>query len=134
MTGKVWIAAFLIAAFAGFGCGTNGADEHENHQGANVPQKLTITFATNPTPAKTGGETELVATIAQVGKPVQGAKVEFEIWQGEEAHETLEAHAGKDGAYSVKKTFTKPGTYQVTIHTTTKELHQMPTETFEVVE
>lgn len=128
-----WIAPLLIAAaIASAGCGSSA--EHEHHGTSTTkPVKLTIDFTTAPSPAKAGAEAELLATIARAGEPVPDAKVEFEIWQGEGAHETVDAKAEGDGRYTLKKTFTQPGTYQVTIHTTTKELHQMPTMKFEVV-
>ncbi|TCP58001.1 YtkA-like protein [Tumebacillus sp. BK434] len=131
-----WIAALLTAAaLATAGCGTDGGTDHAQHgTGTTKPQKLNIEFTTTPSPAKAGAEAELVATIARAGEPVTDAKVEFEIWQGEGAHETLNVKGGNDGRYALKKTFTTPGTYQVTIHTTTKELHQMPTVSFEVVQ
>ncbi|ARU60270.1 hypothetical protein CBW65_03725 [Tumebacillus avium] len=130
----VWIAPLLIAAMvASVGCGSSA--EHEQHGTSTTkPVKLTIDFTTAPSPAKAGAEAELLATIARAGEPVPDAKVEFEIWQGEGAHETLDAKALGDGRYTLNKTFMEPGTYQVTIHTTTKELHQMPTVTFEVAE
>jgi hypothetical protein len=134
MKRKAWLAAFVLAAMAGVGCGTDRPQEDARQPEATVPQKLNIQFTTNPSPAKVGEETELVATISRSEEPVADAKVEFEIWQGEGAHETIEAQERKNGAYSSRKTFTKPGTYQVTIHTTTKDLHQMPTMTFEVTE
>ncbi|MFD2169936.1 FixH family protein [Tumebacillus lipolyticus] len=132
MKWKLWVAVSAIVAMTSVGCGSDQAQDPHQAHGSNAPQKLTINFATNPSPVKVGEEAELVANISQGDAKVEDAKVEFEIWRGEEKHETLKA-TGKDGVYSLKKSFAEAGKYQVTIHTTTKEIHQMPTVSFEVV-
>jgi hypothetical protein len=130
----MWMVMIGLATLPLAGCvAEKGAHDHASH-GSVKPQKLTIALQTQPTPVRVGQPATLVATVKAGEKHVDDAEVEFEVWQGDGPHETLKAKAAGEGAYQAEKTFAKAGTYSVTIHTTTRELHQMPTVQLEVKE
>ncbi|MFC4766345.1 FixH family protein [Effusibacillus consociatus] len=125
------LCPFVLAGLVALpGCGSNQED-HSRH--ADHPQKLTIEFTTNPKEIQPGKEVELIARVSKGSEPVKDADVDLEIWRdGTEKHEMLETKPDKKGAYHLKKTFPEAGLYHVTIHTTTSEIHQMPTVDFQV--
>lgn len=132
----VYILTLGLAAALTTGCGADQkADEHAHHETAK-PQKLTITMQTEPKSPRAGEAVTLVATVKAGEKPVKDATVELEIWQGEGdgPHETVPTKAAGDGTYKAQTQFAKVGRYQVQIHTTTSDLHQMPTVLVEVSE
>ncbi|MCX7569662.1 FixH family protein [Tumebacillus sp. DT12] len=129
----VYILTLGLAAALTTGCGAQPKDEHMNHK-AVQPQKLTITLQTEPEAPRVGEKTELIASVKAGEEPVTDADVELEIWQGDGPHETVQATAAGDGSYKAATQFAKGGRYEVQIHTTTSELHQMPTVTVEVSE
>jgi hypothetical protein len=73
-------------------------------------------------------ETTLSCIVTYGGEKVNDAdEVKFEVWKhGSEKHEMLTAKNDGDGKYSVKKTFTEPGTYSVISHVTARNMHNMP--------
>lgn len=129
----VYILTLGLAAALTIGCGAQQKDEHMNHK-AVQPQKLMITLQTEPEAPRVGEKTELIASVKAGDKPVPDADVELEIWQGDGPHETVQATAAGDGTYKAVTQFAKGGRYEVQIHTTTSELHQMPTVLVEVSE
>jgi hypothetical protein len=73
-------------------------------------------------------ETEIACLVTYGEEKVTDAdEVKFEIWKnGEENHEMLLGEHRGEGKYSVKKTFTEPGTYSVVAHVTARSMHNMP--------
>ena len=128
----MWILTLGLAAGLLAGCADKQSEhEHMNH-GTVKPQKLTIEMQTAPQPVRVGQQAQLKAVVKAGETAVKDADVEFEVWKGEGAHETLKAKAAGDGTYTAEKTFAEAGAHSVTIHTTTSELHQMPTVQVEV--
>ncbi|MBL0388209.1 FixH family protein [Tumebacillus sp. ITR2] len=100
------------------------------------PAVPVIVFNTNPAPLHVNQEGNLIATVTVNNDPVKKATVEFEIWGDSDTaqHEKIPATGDDQGHYSLKKSFAKADTYHVTIHTTTAELHTMPTMDFQVTQ
>jgi hypothetical protein len=73
-------------------------------------------------------ETEIACFVTYGKEKVTDAdEVKFEIWKnGEEDHEMLLGEHRGEGKYSVKKTFTEPGTYSIVAHVTARSMHNMP--------
>jgi hypothetical protein len=73
-------------------------------------------------------ETEIACLVTYGKEKVTDAdEVKFEIWKnGEENHEMLLGEHRGEGKYSVKKTFTEPGTYSIVAHVTARSMHNMP--------
>lgn len=123
------LLSVLISTLALSACGADRTPP----QGSVLPQKLTIDFATNPSEIRAGTKAQLIARVSRANQPVKDAVVEMEMWrEGETKHETIKATPDGKGAYTVNKTFAEAGTYHVTLHTTTSEIHQMPTVDFQV--
>ncbi|GAX91552.1 hypothetical protein EFBL_3242 [Effusibacillus lacus] len=124
----ILLASILLVT----GCGGKNSDNNKE-QPRTAPQKLTIQFVTDPKEIQVGQETKLIATVAKGAEPVKDADVEMEIWRdGEEQHQKLKAAPDNKGGYVTKQTFAAAGSYHATIHTTTSEIHQMPTFDFQV--
>ncbi|WP_018130608.1 FixH family protein [Effusibacillus pohliae] len=116
-------------------CASQGNTGHHNdHQtGMDVPQKLTIEFSTDPNPVVVNQAARLIEHVSQNGQPIADATIEMEIWrEGDSQHEKVKAAADQNGAYVVQKTFGQAGHYHVTLHTTARGVHQMPTKDFQV--
>ncbi|KEO82291.1 FixH family protein [Tumebacillus flagellatus] len=128
MKRMLWLIPAL-AALALTGCGSQKTEPLPAK-----PAVPTIVFATNPTPLHVNQEGSLTATVTVNTDPVKQATVEFEIWGDSDAanHEKLPAASDDNGHYSIKKTFAKADIYHVTIHTTTRDVHTMPTVEFQV--
>lgn len=78
-------------------------------------------------------EVTLVADIKKADQALTEAIVTFEIWQGDqEKHEFIDAPEGETGEYSIMKTFTSEGSYQVKVHVKKDELHEHKEQTMEV--
>jgi hypothetical protein len=130
-TGALVAAALLLAT----GCaGTSDGHDASQHTGHNAaPQKVTIDWQPAPAEPKAGQAVAITAKLTLENQPVNDAEVEFEVWkEGSEAHEMLKPTADQQGRYTTRKTFDQPGLYHVTIHTTAKGLHQMPTRDLQV--
>lgn len=122
-------STFLLTA-----CSSGGHDM-STMDGMNMdkPLKADISFATAPAKLVVGQEAQLIETVVSAGKPVDDADVEMEVWlDGDASHEKVKATADGAGKYLLKKTFTKPGLYHATLHTTANDMHQMPTKDFQV--
>lgn len=99
-----------------------------------IPEKLEITFSTEPIAAQASSQTILVSKITQNGKAVKNAKVKFEVWAtGQENHDMIEAVQTESGKYTINKKFDLAGEYNVIVHVYTPEIHQMIRRNFKVV-
>lgn len=126
--GTLVVSSMMLTA-----CG--GGMDHEKMQNmsSGEMQKMDISFQTNPSPLVANQQGTLTALVKMGDKPATDVKVEIETWaDGESKHDKEEAVSDKKGGYSIKKTFPKPGTYHAVLHTTSSDLHQMPTVDFEV--
>lgn len=80
-------------------------------------------------------ESALKVQVKQGDKPVENAEeVRLEIWNGNdrEHSQTINAHHGKNGVYSIKKTFDKDGIYYVQAHVKMGDEWVMPKKRFAV--
>ncbi|WP_158553567.1 FixH family protein [Peribacillus saganii] len=78
-------------------------------------------------------EAVLIANIQNAGQPLIGADVRFELWQdSQEAHEFVAAREGINGEYSVSKTFTATGVYNIKIHLEKEDIHEHQDEKIDV--
>jgi hypothetical protein len=111
---SLMLISFLFAA-----CGQQKQEEK--------PAILEVQLQT-PDHVELNKETTLSCIVTYGGEKVNDAdEVKFEVWKhGSEQHEMLTAKNDGDGKYSVKKTFTEPGTYSVISHVTARNMHNMP--------
>ncbi|MCG7335663.1 FixH family protein [Sporosarcina sp. ACRSM] len=81
--------------------------------------------------------TDLVVHLELDEKPLEQARVRYEIWSEADADQRawVEAEETKAGEYAAAHTFTEPGAYQVQIHVEDEhDLHEHETYTIEVNE
>ncbi|MGB8954477.1 MAG: FixH family protein [Tumebacillaceae bacterium] len=101
------------------------------------PIPLTLDFYTMPLDIKVNKVSELRLSVKRGNKVIQDAHVEFEVWrEGDpiEKHVKTEMIVYNYGYYFTEWTFTRPGDYHITLHTTVDDYHQMPTVDFKVTE
>ncbi|MBT2758780.1 FixH family protein [Mesobacillus foraminis] len=107
----------------------------EQPKEAEIPELVEVTINISPNPVVSNEETTIEAHISQGKDKVNDADdVTFEIWRdGEKDHEKIEAKGiGKDGIYSISKTFEEPGKYFVIAHVNARDMHTMPQQDFTV--
>ncbi|TXK85007.1 FixH family protein [Paenibacillus sp. N3.4] len=78
---------------------------------------------------------EVQATVTLDGEKVKKLnELTFEIWEEGQSgnHEKIKGRKKENGVYTMKTTFQKAGTYNITSHTTAAGMHAMPTQQFEV--
>lgn len=97
-------------------------DGHEEHHHA---EGFSMHFAA-PKDPESGKETPLVVHLELDGKPLEKAKVRYEIWKdGEEQHDWADAKELKPGEYQGDYTFDEKSTYSIQIHVENDEgLHE----------
>lgn len=81
--------------------------------------------------------TNLVVHLELDEKPLEQARVRYEIWSETDADQRawVEAEETKAGEYAASHTFTEPGTFQIQIHVEDEhDLHEHETHTIEVNE
>jgi hypothetical protein len=129
----VFVAATLLLA-AGCSGNSDGRDASPHTDpGTAKPQKVTIDWQPDPAAPQAGQAVALTAHVTLDNQPVNDAEVDLEVWkEGSDAHETLKPTVDAQGHYTARKTFDQGGLYHVTIHTTARGLHQMPTRDLKV--
>jgi hypothetical protein len=133
---RLLLTGTLISILLLPGCSSPASTSNhdmDNMQGMKMTDQLTIDFTTNPATVHKGTEAQLIEHVKQAGKDLPDASVVMEIWNDNNPqHEKIKATPDNKGNYIVKKVFDQSGTYHVTLHTTTDDLHQMPTKEFQV--
>ena len=127
----VTLGLACVVALSLSACGS----EQAKPAGAVKPVKMDLNFFTTPSVIKAGEEVRLRLAVTRTGKIVQDAEVEYEIWrEGDKRTFVKELAPYVLGMYELKKKYTTPGVYHIIPHTTSQDMHQMPTLEFTVVE
>lgn len=105
----------------------SACSNEETKQTEQVPELLEVTITT-PEKIKVQEEITIEASVVQGKEKVTDAdEVKFEIWKaGQDDHDMVEAKHQQDGIYSIKKTFTEGGNFNIVAHTTARSMHSMP--------
>jgi hypothetical protein len=99
----------------------------------NIPTQLTLSFETNPAKPVPNQPVTLMTKVTSNNKAVDNADVEFEIWKKEEKnHQMIKAKRTGDGLYTISTKYPVSGIYNVIIHATTPQVHQMISKTFTI--
>ncbi|WP_181350641.1 FixH family protein [Thalassobacillus sp. CUG 92003] len=111
--------------------GSSNAESNGGDSEALAMVETEITLAPDqPEPNK---QTSIEATVTQDGEAVNDAdEVEFEIWKknaSKDNSKMLSAESTGNGVYQAEFTFPSKGTYNITAHTTARDMHVMPTKT-----
>ena len=106
-------------------------ESSEGHEHAHGESNVAIDFPV--TSAEAGKETALSAMIKHEDKPLEGAKITFEIWKnGQEKHEFIPAKGAGGGQYETKHTFPSAGDFTVNVHVEKGDLHEHEEKTVTV--
>ncbi|WP_342388505.1 FixH family protein [Salinicoccus bachuensis] len=126
---KFLMFAMILALSALSACGNGGEMEAEmNHDqsGEDEVRSLEVDLEV-PETAGTGEAVEFTAHVHSNGENVTDAdKVMFEVLQGKESLEMIEAEHDQNGVYSIEYTFDEAGTFTVISHVDALQLHTMP--------
>ena len=114
----------LAACSAEGGSGGNETGMEENPE--DEMRTLEVDLQT-PETASAEENVELTAHVHSNDEDVTDAdQVQFEILQGEESLDMIEAEHSENGLYTIEYTFDEPGTYTVISHVDAFDLHTMP--------
>jgi hypothetical protein len=101
----------------------------------NSPASISLAFEVKPTKPVPNQPVTLSAKVTGNNKPVNDANVEFEIWHTKaKNHSMLKTKRTGEGVYAITNTYPITGTYNVIVHATTPQVHQMISKTFTVGE
>ncbi|MEC2075960.1 FixH family protein [Metabacillus fastidiosus] len=121
------------------GEGIKGEEEkHEHENEANGEHAHTEGFAMHfaaPENVQVERETELSVHLQKDNKPLEKAKVRYEIWNNSkpEKHEWIDGDESAAGEYKAKHNFTEAGNYKIQIHVEDDEgLHEHEEHQIEV--
>ncbi|MBA2872739.1 hypothetical protein HNQ85_003051 [Anoxybacillus calidus] len=125
MNRKSFLAALVLMIIIGIL--SSCAQKNEENEEAEELAFLDVKIQTEEK-IELNKETEIACLVTYGKEKVTDAdEVKFEIWKnGEENHEMLLGEHRGEGKYSVKKTFTEPGTYSIVAHVTARSMHNMP--------
>lgn len=99
---------------------------------SSMPKMLDVNLSISPQKAVANQPITFKATVTQGKERVNDAdEVTFEIWRSKDPnHEKIDIMKGKNGVYSLTKTFQQDGTYYVISHVTARGMHNMPKKEF----
>jgi hypothetical protein len=101
----------------------------------NAPKNISLSFAVQPSNPAPNTPVTLTAKVTGDNKPVNDANVEFEIWNGtSKNHSMLKTKRTGEGTYTITNTYPIAGTYNIVIHATTPQVHQMIAKTFAIAD
>jgi tetrahydromethanopterin S-methyltransferase subunit B len=97
-----------------------------------MPKMLDVKLLITPEKGEVNQPITFNAIVTQGKEKVNDAdEVTFEIWRSmNPKHEKIDIKKGKDGVYSLSKTFQQDGTYYVISHVTARGMHNMPKKEF----
>lgn len=97
-----------------------------------MPKMLDVKLSITPEKGKVNQPVTFNAMVTQGKEKVNDAdEVTFEIWRSMDPnHDKIDVKKGKDGVYSLSKTFQQDGTYYVISHVTARGMHNMPKKEF----
>lgn len=99
---------------------------------SSIPKMLDVNLTISPQKGVVNQSITFNATVTQGKERVNDAEeVTFEIWRSMNPnHEKIDVKKGKNGVYSLTKTFQQDGTYYVISHITARGMHNMPKKEF----
>jgi tetrahydromethanopterin S-methyltransferase subunit B len=99
---------------------------------SSIPKMLDVNLSISPQKGVVNQSITFNATVTQGKERVNDAdEVTFEIWRSMNPnHEKIDVKKGKNGVYSLTKTFQQDGTYYVISHITARGMHNMPKKEF----
>ncbi|WP_417900196.1 FixH family protein [Bacillus haimaensis] len=116
--------AVLIPILLLIGC-TSAPEEKTTLEVVKVETEL-------PADVQIEEEVDIRTHVTQWDENVEDAKeVQIEIWnveEGKENSELIDAEHNGDGIYEVKYSFEKKGIYRIQSHVTARDMHVMPTK------
>lgn len=97
-----------------------------------MPKMLDVKLSITPEKGEVNQPVTFNAMVTQGKEKVNDAdEVTFEIWKSMDPnHDKIDVKKGKDGVYSLSKTFQQDGTYYVISHVTARGMHNMPKTEF----
>ena len=129
------LSAMLLAGLTLAACSDEGEDHGDmNHDSPSSDEirSLEVDLQT-PDSIQSGEAAEFTAHVTSNEEDVTDAdQVMFEILQGEESLEMIEADHSENGEYVVEYTFEEAGEYSVIAHVDAYQLHTMPEESVTV--
>lgn len=108
--------------------------EHEHGHGHGSAEGLSMHFM-KPESAAAGVEQNLIVHLEMENKPLEQARVRYEIWSAtnEDKKDWVEAEETKAGEYAAAHTFNEAGTFHIQIHVENEHgLHEHEEYTVEV--
>lgn len=100
-----------------------------------APASISLAFEVQPAKPVPNQPVTLTAKVSGNNKPVNDAEVEFEIWPAKaKNHSMLKTKRTGEGVYTITNTYPAAGTYNVIVHATTPQVHQMISKTFTIGE
>lgn len=129
------LSAMLLTGLTLAACSDEGEDHGDmNHDSPSSDEirSLEVDLQT-PDSIQSGEAAEFTAHVTSNEEDVTDAdQVMFEILQGEESLEMIEADHSENGEYVVEYTFEEAGEYSVIAHVDAYQLHTMPEESVTV--
>ncbi|MXQ50715.1 hypothetical protein GQ671_05465 [Salinicoccus hispanicus] len=110
------------------GCSNEEEPAEMNHDHASEDEVRSLEVDLEvPETAASGETVEFTAHVHSNGEDVPDAdSVMFEVLQGEESLEKIEAEHDENGNYTIEHAFDEAGTYTVISHVDAFQLHTMP--------
>lgn len=116
---KIKILLTIVISLSLFAC-SNELDEDEL-------KSLDVELETPTESISTNQMAEFTAYVSSNGEAVENAdEVMFEILDGEESLDMIEAESKENGLYTIEYLFDSPGEYTVISHVEAFQLHTMP--------
>lgn len=116
---KIKILLTIVISLSLFAC-SNELDEDEL-------KSLDVELETPTENISTNQMAEFTAYVSSNGEAVENAdEVMFEILDGEESLDMIEAESKENGLYTIEYLFDSPGEYTVISHVEAFQLHTMP--------
>lgn len=132
MNNKTFLMMLLSVVLLG-ACNNGGEENHEghgdmNHDAPSEDEIRTLDVSlTVPEETVSAGETvEFSAHVTSNDEDVPDAQVMYEVLDGEESLDMIDAEHSEDGVYSIEYTFEDAGEYRVISHVDAFQLHTMP--------
>ncbi|WP_043933199.1 FixH family protein [Bacillus sp. EB01] len=125
---KLMVIMVGLLALVLSGCGSTQEKNDASNGAKKEPPKMVEVMFMVPEKLEQNKEAELKVHVTQGKENVDDAnEVKFEITrQGQSTSEMIDAELQGDGIYSIKKTFTEAGKYEVVSHVTARDMHTMP--------
>lgn len=140
MKKKLFMLCAILALVMLAACGKDDSDTNKKNADKEKDEDKLVELKVDldtPEKADVDEKVHLKATVTFDGDEVKDAdEVEYEIWEkGVKGDSQMhEAKNNKDGTYTLETSFDKDGDYDVQVHVTAREQHNMPKTTIVVGE